>query len=131
MTAVVKLHGVHPRLVAAVQRIQYAMAELGHSMFVTDGVRTLEQQMALYAQGRSAPGKIVTNADGWRTKSNHQVKADGYGHAVDMCFLLDGKPSWADDHPWDLYGLMAKTLGLSWGGDWKKPDRPHIELGEE
>lgn len=124
-----KLEGVHPSLVDKVTRILCAMAELGHPMMVTDGVRSLKAQRALYAQGRTKPGKIVTHADGVSVKSNHQPKADGFGHAVDCCFLVDGKPSWAEAHPWRLYGEMAKALDLSWGGDWKRfPDRPHVEL---
>jgi peptidoglycan L-alanyl-D-glutamate endopeptidase CwlK len=123
-----KLEGVHPELVEKVKRILFAMAELGHPMIVTDGPRTREQQRALYAQGRTAPGKIVTYANGVTSLSNHQVKADGFGHAVDCCFLRDGKASWAEDHPWKLYGEAAKSLGLRWGGDWTRPDRPHIEL---
>lgn len=124
-----RLDGVHPHLVDRVTRMLHAMAELGFPMMVTDGVRTQAQQQALYAQGRTAPGKIVTNADGMTRKSNHQPKADGFGHAVDCCFLVDGKPSWDATLPWFLYGAMAKALGLTWGGDWKSIiDKPHIEL---
>jgi peptidoglycan L-alanyl-D-glutamate endopeptidase CwlK len=124
-----RLEGVHPVLTDKVTRMLHALAELGFPMMVTDGVRTLAQQQALYAQGRSKPGKIVTNADGVRVKSNHQPKPDGYGHAVDCCFLVDGKPSWDGTLPWKLYGEMAKALGLSWGGDWKSiTDKPHIEM---
>lgn len=124
-----KLHGVHPHLVDAFTKIRLALAELGFSIVVTDGVRTLEQQQALYAKGRTAPGSIVTYADGVLTKSNHQVKADGFGYAIDCAFLLDGRPSWSSSHPWRLYGEAAKALGLVWGGDWTRPmDRPHIEL---
>jgi peptidoglycan L-alanyl-D-glutamate endopeptidase CwlK len=126
---ITKLHGVHPRLVAAFQRISYAMAELGHPIVVTDGLRTLAQQQALYAQGRTAPGKKVTNADGVRAKSNHQAKDDGLGYAIDCAFLVDGKASWAEHHPWRLYGEAAKSQGLRWGGEFTTiVDRPHIEL---
>jgi peptidoglycan L-alanyl-D-glutamate endopeptidase CwlK len=127
-----KLIGLHPRLIAAVTRITDAMAALGFHMIVTDGWRTVEQQAALYAKGRTAPGKIVTNADGELKRSNHQAHADGFGHAADMTFLDGhGQPTWADDLPWRLYGEMAKSQGLVWGGEWKSiTDRPHIELPE-
>lgn len=127
-----KLVGVHPRLARIVPRILTAMELLGHPMLVTAGVRTAEEQAALYAQGRTAPGSIVTNADGVVKKSNHQPKGDGYGHAVDCAFVDDhGTASWADSHPWRLYGEMAKALGCKWGGDWTTfTDRPHIELPE-
>ena len=124
-----KLAGVHPRLIAVVTRMCEAMAILGFHLLVTDGVRTTEQQKALYAKGRTAPGSIVTQLDGERKRSNHQVKADGYGHGVDCCFLVNEKPSWAESNPWQLYGAMAKAQGLAWGGDWDRfPDKPHIEL---
>lgn len=123
-----RLTGVHPDLVAAVQKILHVMALLGHPMVVTDGVRTLKRQQDLYAQGRTAPGNIVTNADGIRAKSNHQVKEDGWGHAVDMTFVVDGKPTWSDALRWRLYGEVAAACGCKWGGFWKTPDRPHIEL---
>lgn len=125
-----KLQGIHPRLVIIVQTISEAMRILGFPMMVTDGMRTALDQEALYAKGRTAPGVIVTNADGIVHKSNHQVHADGYGHAVDMAFVdKDGHPSWAEHWPWKLYGEAAKALGCEWGGSWQTLiDRPHIEL---
>lgn len=128
---IAKLQGVDPRLIEIVKRICYAMNELGFHMIVTDGVRTTAQQQALFAQGRSQPGVIVTNADGIVKKSNHQPRADGLGRAVDMCFLdAAGQPSWdAKRFPFRLYGEMAKALGCVWGGDWVSiHDLPHIEL---
>jgi peptidoglycan L-alanyl-D-glutamate endopeptidase CwlK len=132
-----KLQGVHPDLQVRVPKIIQAMAVLGYEMRVTDGVRTQDEQQELYAQGRTTPGpdvsfkrplgRTVTNADGLSRRSNHQP-VQGFGKAVDCTFWIGGIPSWADDLPWELYGAMAKALGLKWGGDWKSPDRPHIEL---
>lgn len=137
LSRVEKLNGVHPRLIEIVKAIVYAMNELGYHMIVTDGVRTVAQQQALYAKGRTVPGSIVTNADGVVKKSNHQSHSDGFGHAVDMCFMddngtpdvpSDDKPSWSEKYPWRLYGEMAKAKGCTWGGDWKSiHDLPHIE----
>ncbi len=128
-----KLLGVHPRLVEAVTRVLAAMAALGFPMKVVQGVRTLAEQQELYAQGRSIPGAIVTNADGVRNPSNHQPKADGLGYAVDCAFIDNPATpvieTWSDRSPWGAYGACAKALGLRWGGDFKSiPDRPHIEL---
>lgn len=124
-----KLAGVHPMLAEKVRKVCYAMAMLGFEMIVTGGLRTTAQQQALYAKGRTAPGEIVTNADGVTHTSNHQAKVDGYGHAVDCAFMVDGKASWAESNPWALYGAMATALGLRWGGDWSAiVDRPHVEM---
>lgn len=130
-----RLEGVHPELVEKVTRILQAMELLGFPMMVTEGLRSEQRQQQLYAQGRTIPGKIVTHLDGKVRKSNHQAKPDGYGHAVDCAFLVDidgdgpDDPSWAERHPWALFGAMAKSQGLIWGGDWKTlRDRPHVEM---
>jgi peptidoglycan L-alanyl-D-glutamate endopeptidase CwlK len=118
---------VHPELAQRARRVLSAMAVLGFPMTITDGNRTVDEQRALYAKGRTAPGAIVTNADGVRSKSNHQD-----GRAIDCAFIgADGNPHWRDDAPWRAYGECAKALGLKWGGDFKSlkgGDRPHIEL---
>lgn len=132
-----RLRGVHPRLKAAVVKILNVMEAAGHPMVVISGVRTEEEQQRLYAQGRTAPGAIVTNLDGITKRSNHQVrKSSGFGHAVDCAFLDDPdtphNETWDEKKPWELYGVCAETLGLAWGGRWKKPvDKPHIELRSE
>ena len=125
-----RLAGVHPVLIQKVQRVLSTMAAAGHPMLVTDGLRTAARQVALYAQGRTLPGRIVTHCDGLHTKSNHQPHADGFGYAVDCAFVVDGQPSWDEMLPWHLYGAAAKAEGLRWGGDWPAPktDKPHCEL---
>lgn len=50
---------------------------------ITSGVRILQEQQLLFAQGRTMPGPIVTNCDGIINKSNHQVDKFGIGNAVD------------------------------------------------
>lgn len=93
-------------------------------------VRTAAEQFSLYQIGRTKPGRIVTNADGYHIKSNHQIKDDGFGHAVDCHFVIDGKAVWeVPDTWWKAYGSLAQAVGLTWGGNWKSfPDRPHVEL---
>ncbi len=132
--------GLHPRLVVAVEAVLDEMERRGFPMLVTDTLRTLQRQRALYAQGRTAPGRIVTYANGTvkphgTGKSNHQAWPDGFGHAVDCTFVVDldsdgdmDDPTWDEDRPWALYGEVAEAHGLSWGGRWKRPDRPHVEL---
>jgi peptidoglycan L-alanyl-D-glutamate endopeptidase CwlK len=134
---ITRLETVYPELRDKVLKILVAMDGLGFPMCVTDGRRTQAEQVALYAKGRTAPGGIVTHADGVTKRSNHQPH-DGemLGRAVDCCFLVDGlnrdgkleTPSWDDSHPWLVYGQAAEALGLTWGGRWKLHDLPHVEL---
>lgn len=126
-----RLEGVDSVLAYKVERILRAMLVLGFPMFVVSGNRTEEEQAALYAQGRTKPGRIVTNLDGVHRKSNHQG-----GRAVDCAFVDDPATkkveTWDERQPWEVYGTMAEALGLRWGGRWKSPvDRPHIELPPE
>ncbi|MDR2824734.1 MAG: M15 family metallopeptidase [Prevotellaceae bacterium] len=133
------LKGIHPALVQVVTR---ALQISATPFIVTDGVRTTAQQQALYAKGRTAPGSIVTQCDGVRNKSPHQVHSDGYGYAVDMYpdINRDGIvnsveiSNTAISYLKEIAKAMkqaAKELGttISWGGDWTSfKDYPHFEL---
>ena len=128
-----KLAGVHPKLVACVQ----AAVTLSKQPFeVIQGLRTAAEQAALYAQGRTAPGPIVT----WVTVSNHQAKADGFGHAVDLAAIEpDGSIDWRDAAPYDsikeamFAGAKVVGLTLRWGADWNMNNVPreHGETDED
>lgn len=126
------LKGVHPDLVKVMEA---AIIDTPVDFTITNGVRTLKEQQALYAQGRTKPGSIVTNADGVKSKSNHQVKADGYGYAVDLYPFVNGKID-LEDKGDNLKVIAAhilataKCMGIKveWGGNWKFVDKPHFEL---
>jgi len=98
----------------------------GYEYKAISGNRTWEEQAKIYAQGRTAPGKIVTNAKpGF---SNHN-----YGIAVDMGVFKDGKyldgskPSEAEAFHRKA-ATIAEKYGIEWGGSWKSfKDYPHFE----
>jgi peptidoglycan L-alanyl-D-glutamate endopeptidase CwlK len=91
---------------------------------VTSGTRTYEEQNELFEQGRTKPGKIVTNARGGY--SNHN-----FGIAFDVTIFEGMTPVW-ESPLYKVIGSMGKQLGLSWGGDWKSiVDEPHFELRPE
>ena len=91
--SITKLYGVHPKLVNLMQE---AIKNSPYMFIISQGVRTAEYQNSLYQQGRTIPGKIVTNADGYKVKSNHQIKSDGLGHAVDIAIMDGKKVDWDD-----------------------------------
>lgn len=123
-----RLVGVSPVLVAKYAKVDEVLASAGRPIFVVQGVRTLEQQEADFAKGRTTKGPRVTNADGISKLSKHQLQADGLGHAIDAAFV--GPEPFAPEHPWQLFGQVAKDQALVWGGDFI--DRPgdfgHVEL---
>jgi peptidoglycan L-alanyl-D-glutamate endopeptidase CwlK len=93
----------------------------GITIKVISGLRTYDEQNDLYAQGRTKPGKIVTNARGGY--SNHN-----FGIAFDIGVFEGG--SYLDESPkYKAVGVLGTDLGLEWGGNWKTiQDEPHFQL---
>lgn len=93
------------------------------------GTRSWEEQEALYAKGRTVPGRIVTNAPPGSSMHN-------FGLAID-CGVFKGKVymddgTVADKKTADLMHKHVSTLctkhKLRWGGNFKKLyDAPHFE----
>lgn len=132
-----KLVGVDPRMVRVVKR---AIALSGVDFMVTCGLRTFEQQEALYAKGRTKPGPIVT----WTMNSRHLAdRVTRMGKAVD---LLPAPYDWGAKSGLAPFDQMAAAMfraaalegvAIRWGADWDrdgKPrekgetDNPHFEL---
>ena len=134
-TSLKMLKGVHPNLV----NFMTELIKISPWNFkITAGVRTAEEQNRLYQKGRTAPGAKVTNVDGHKLKSNHQVKFGGLGYATDIGVIVNGeyKGSWKDFHYYqDIYnvakekGLLEK-YGIEWGGNcWRTfKDAPHWQI---
>ena len=83
----------------------------GIDLLVTSTYRDNESQDALYAQGRTTPGKIVTKAKGGQSFHNYRC-------AFDVVPLVNGKPIWDDEALWAKIGQIGKQVGLEWAGDW-------------
>jgi len=131
-TSLSKLVGVHPDLVTVMNE---AIKDTPIDYSLIFGVRTTKMQQDLYAQGRTKKGNIVTKADGVKNKSNHQIKEDGFGWAVDFCPLIEGKLDWNTHANFkaiaDHIVATGKRLGIKVvsGYYWKFFDAPHIQLG--
>ena len=111
-------------LISAMQpiffRFKDAMDEAGIQFIVTCTRRSQSEQDALYEQGRSTAGPVVT----WTRKSKHTE-----GKAFDIVVLQNGKPDWNVTNPnWTKAGEIGMRLGLIWGGSWaRNKDFPHFE----
>lgn len=96
------------------------LAERGLDFRITSGLRTFAEQQALYDQGRTKPGAVVTNAKPGSSWHN-------FGVAYDLTLFVADKPVW-ESEAYDIAGTLGERLGLSWGGRWKSiVDRPHFE----
>ena len=95
------------------------------------GHRSNEEQDALYAQGRTEPGNIVTNLRGGQSIHNTDPS-----RAVDLAPYVPGRGVVWDDvglfH--ELYGVILccasqRGIEIEWGGHWTRfVDRPHFQV---
>lgn len=108
-----KLEGVHPDMVAVVERaIELTKVDFG----VTYGVRTVEEQEKLVASGRSQT-----------MKSKHLIQDSGYSHAVDVVAYDGSDVVWeinVYDDIADAFKAAAEELGVAvkWGAAWSEGD---------
>lgn len=131
---------LHPKVrnevLAAYTHINNNLLGKGVRLRFAYTLRTVEEQDALYAQGRTTAGKKVTNAKGGQSIHN-------YGLAFDIVLLYDKdgngtfeSASWDTKADFDKDKVADwmevtnhfKSIGWTWGGDWKRfPDYPHFE----
>lgn len=140
------LEGVEPGLVLVVRR---AILVTKQDFRVLEGVRSAEQMYINWGKGRSAdtclragvPAKYAQPSLSkvtWLKNplgSNHRIMADGYGHAVDLGAIVDGKYDGNTVSRYDAIALAmlsaAHQLGerIRWGADWDEDGHYH-EPGE-
>lgn len=114
---------LHPAMRPRAQALYNDLLERGIDPVFIEGKRDIERQRKLYAQGRTAPGDIVTHAKPGRSYHNYGLAFDIAPRAV-----LD-QPNWAPDHEhWAAVGDAAKQHDLTWGGNFDNiVDKPHMQ----
>jgi peptidoglycan L-alanyl-D-glutamate endopeptidase CwlK len=90
-------------------------------LLVTSTYRDFESQKALFAQGRTIPGRVVTNAPAGQSFHNWRC-------AFDVVPIVNGKAVWDDKGMWLQIGLLGESCGLEWAGRWKSfSESPHFQ----
>lgn len=136
-----KLHPDIARLVRAVAKIS------PHQFSVSQGLRTREEQFALWRESHNLDGSDIPGAP-WKTDKNGtlegEITPEGArgtglsnhqdGMAIDLAVIVDGHPVWDEEYYIRLSHLFyeqAEKLGIKirWGGDFpRRKDRVHWEL---
>ena len=114
-----RIEGLHPKIRTKVREFIKDAEKQGIVLRITSGLRTWEEQNKLFAQGRTAGGKRVTNAKGGQSWHN-------YGLAIDVVQMVAGVPQWRAD--WAKIGEIGEKHGFEWGGRWKFVDKPHFQM---
>lgn len=115
-----RLNALHPLVINEFKQfIETCEEQLDITLRITQGLRTIAEQDALYAQGRTKPGKIVTKAKGGSSFHN-------FGTAIDVLRLDNGKADWN----YDLEKLVTfMPDNMDWGGHWQTiKDDPHFQI---
>jgi hypothetical protein len=115
---------VHPSFLEKVLRVVASCRDLGHHYVATYGFRTEAEQAKLYFQGRTLPGRKVTNA-----RPGYSVH--NYGAAIDFVADADiNKPGLQPDWAEKAYACLA-TQGRAEGLQVGVPglaDPGHVQL---
>ena len=114
-----KLDDLHEKFKPLACELIARCVEAGIPVMIIFTGRSQQEQVSLYEQGRTKPGKIVT----WTLDSRHVMKPPDYkSRAIDICpweeFRMHGpdKLMWDADSPvWDTIGKIGESLGLKWG----------------
>lgn len=113
-----------PQAQAKAREFMELVLEKGIKAKIIDGSRTFAQQQALYDQGRTKPGKVVTNAKPGQSWHNFAIAWD-----IGV-FDEDGK--YLEDSPhYKMAGEIGESIGLEWGGRWKFQDDPHYQYNPQ
>lgn len=147
---------LHPIFKQKINLIFIDLKALGWQPIIASGMRTNQEQDALYAQGRNSLAKVntlrrkvhfaaITEADNQDPvtyakggQSNHNrlqtlipegrnSMYEAYSYAVD---IVDQRYYW-DGAPksfWRDLGRCAKRYGCEWGGDWHRKDPAHVQI---
>lgn len=105
-----KLDDLRPEIRPQVDEFLADCEAAGLDILVTCTLRNDAEQTALYAQGRTAPGHVVTKAKAGQSAHN-------YGLALDIVPIVNGKPDWNGSDPvWTVIGKKGMEAGLTWLG---------------
>ncbi|OHA66816.1 MAG: hypothetical protein A3D59_00065 [Candidatus Wildermuthbacteria bacterium RIFCSPHIGHO2_02_FULL_47_17] len=118
-----RIRGLDPRVQKpAADFINNTERKFGTQLRIMQGSRSIEEQNKLYAQGRTTPGNVVTNARGGESYHN-------YGRAIDVVRMNSGQSDWASPISSEI-AAIGKAEDFAWGGDWSAPytDYPHFEM---
>lgn len=113
---------LHPRVAAMCHLFVKKCTESGIDVLITSTYRDSESQQALYEQGRTKPGKVVTNARPGQSFHNYLL-------AFDFVPVVNGKINWNDANLFRRCGVIGEQCGLEWAGRWPKfKEMAHLQF---
>lgn len=123
------LNDLHPAVQPMAKEFLASCQRAKIDVLITCTWRSPEEQAALYAKGRTAPGPKVTNAKPGQSCHNFTLNGHPASLAFDVVPLVNGKPVWSSADPiWREIGMRGISVGLEWAGDWLRfKEFPHFQ----
>lgn len=124
------IEDLHPNIRDKCRQHLKKCQDNGIDAFVTHTWRSPTEQDALYEQGRSKPGKIVTYLKGDKSKHCFMIGVTPASKAYDI-MIRDGRNliHSGDHEKYKQAAEYGKELGLDCGFYWKKfRDSGHYEI---
>lgn len=125
---------LHPKLRSEVILIANELATKGILFRIVQGFRSIAEQDTLYAQGRTTPGKIVTNARGGQSFHNFGLAIDfavdildENGNVINVSFDENIDTNKDENKDWDEVINAFGMRGWQSGRYWKLADTDHLE----
>jgi peptidoglycan L-alanyl-D-glutamate endopeptidase CwlK len=113
------LRSLQPKVRSLALELKDVCKQSGFEIRVVRGLRSIDEQNALYAQGRSTPGPIVTQVEGCGSFHNYGVAFD-----IRPTTSLETEKEML----YDKAGIIGGRIGLEWGGHWQEfVDKPHFQ----
>ncbi len=116
-----KIEDLHPTVAAMCRKWLAECEAQGIPVIITSTYRDGEYQDALYSEGRTGPGKIVTNARAGESYHNYHM-------AFDFVPLVVKVPAWNDMTLITRCGEIGEKVGLEWAGRWTGRLRESLHL---
>ncbi len=114
------IHALDPNVGRMAEQFLALTRQHNLNVHITTAFRSWDESDRLYAKGRTAPGPIVSNAQGGNSYHN-------WGLAFDAAPIENGKVS-NDTSKYKLMGHLGEQVGLEWGGTFKSiVDYPHFQ----
>lgn len=120
-----ELSALNPQVASMAQKFLNLCAAYKLDVTILVTFRSWDDQDVLYAQGRTTPGLIVTDAEGGDSYHN-------WGLAFDCAPVVNGTVDWSDLAKFTQMGNIGQQVGLEWGGNWttfkiQLLDMPHFQ----
>jgi peptidoglycan L-alanyl-D-glutamate endopeptidase CwlK len=119
------LSALNPYVASLAKKFLDLCTASGLNVIIIVTFRSWYDQDVLYAQGRTQPGAIVTDAEGGDSYHN-------WGLAFDCAPMENGVVAWNATDKFIQMGNLGQQVGLEWGGNWTTfnisiVDMPHFQ----